>query len=333
MSEPSVQTDSAAALRTALSEQGILLGHHENVITSMAQQQTSILQTLTQLSHQVQQLSAKFSVSSSSASASPSQSPAPVAQPPPAAFRDAASPPPEPFSGELGKCRGFVLQCSLVFRRSPQSFPDDASKISYIIGLLRDKALRWAEAIIDEEKIYRYSYDDFLDLFKQTFSPKISEEEAAKKLWTLKQGNRSAAELVIEFRTLAADSGWNAPALKGAFLHALCEKLKDELASRDEPDTLDDLIALAIRIDNRLRERNRLKPQPSQSTFRSEVPLPQPPVNPSPLPPQEPMQISHVHLTPEERQRRINSGSCLYCGSPDHFLPQCPVRPKARARQ
>ncbi|XP_038149047.1 uncharacterized protein LOC119788602 isoform X2 [Cyprinodon tularosa] len=56
--------------------------------------------------------------------------------------RDVVLPTPEPFSGDLNKSKGFLLQCSLVFGRSPQSFPDDANKISYVIGLLRDKALR-----------------------------------------------------------------------------------------------------------------------------------------------------------------------------------------------
>lgn len=52
---------------------------------------------------------------------------------------------PEPFSGELEKTRGFLLQCDLTLSRSPRSFSDDAQQISYIIGLLRGRALRWAE--------------------------------------------------------------------------------------------------------------------------------------------------------------------------------------------
>lgn len=62
------------------------------------------------------------------------------------------------------------------------------------------------------------------------------------------------AYLAVDFRTLAAEAGWNAPALKGAFLNALNDKLKDELALRDESKTLDELIYLAIRLDNRIRE-------------------------------------------------------------------------------
>ena len=46
----------------------------------------------------------------------------------------------------------------------------------------------------------------------------------------------------------------NTEALHSAFLKGLSKVLKDELASRDNPDTLDELIVLAIRIDNRLRD-------------------------------------------------------------------------------
>ncbi|MED6237457.1 hypothetical protein ATANTOWER_025422 [Ataeniobius toweri] len=62
--------------------------------------------------------------------------------------REIILPPSETFSGDLEKCRGFLLQSTLVFQRSLYCLLDDASKISYIIGLLRNKALRFAEAII-----------------------------------------------------------------------------------------------------------------------------------------------------------------------------------------
>ncbi|XP_038844002.1 uncharacterized protein LOC120043485 [Salvelinus namaycush] len=63
-------------------------------------------------------------------------------------------------------------------------------------------------------------------------------------------GSPSVAEMACEFRTLAAESGWNDEALQGAFRNALTETLKDELVSREEPEGLDKLISLTI--DNRL---------------------------------------------------------------------------------
>ena len=39
------------------------------------------------------------------------------------------------------------------------------------------------------------------------------------------------------------------------------------------------------------------------------------------------MQIGRTHLSPEERERRILSRACLYCGQTGHFLSGCPSCP------
>lgn len=76
-------------------------------------------------------------------------------------------------------------------------------------------------------------------------------------MFSLSQGSLSVVEFSIEFRIAAAESGWGEKELKGVFLKSLSDTLKDELASRDKPTYLEELILLAIRIDNRLRERQR----------------------------------------------------------------------------
>lgn len=59
------------------------------------------------------------------------------------------------YSGDLGKCRGFLLYCSLVFKLQPSSYSLDKFKIAYIMGLLRGDALAWAT---------KPNYDLFLSL-------------------------------------------------------------------------------------------------------------------------------------------------------------------------
>uniref|UniRef100_A0A3B5PP23 Retrotransposon gag domain-containing protein n=1 Tax=Xiphophorus maculatus TaxID=8083 RepID=A0A3B5PP23_XIPMA len=301
-------------------------------------QQNSILQHLHQMSNQLQILQDRIKPAPAPAP-DPAPAPTSAAAAPtssasaPSPSRDVIMPIPEQYSGELGKSKGFLLQCSLAFRRSPRSFPDDASKISFIVGLLRDRALRWAETVVDEENINYLPFDEFIELFKLTFCPKLGEEVASKRIWGLRQGNKSVADFAVEFRTLGTEAGWNEPALKGAFQQALNDRLKDELACRDEPDSLDELINLAIRIDNRLRTRSRSSnSQSSQFSFgrgSSSSDSSSPPIQNQP----EPMQLGRARLTPEERQRRLASGCCLYCGSPQHFISACPIRPNALARQ
>lgn len=166
---------------------------------------------------------------------------------------------------------------------------------------------------------------------------------ASSRLVNLRQGSRSVAEYSVEFRTLAAESKWNDSALLSVFLNGLNDQLKDELASKDEPTDFDSLVSLAIRLDNRLRERHREKLGRSRPVY---VPRASPPSTsrPSKSPPsksahsvhdqspEEPMQLGKARLTPAERLRRIQSGECLYCSQQAHFVVTCPVRPKDTAR-
>ena len=73
----------------------------------------------------------------------------------------------------------------------------------------------------------------------------------------------------IEFRTAAADSGWNVPALRDAILTGLSDPIKDQLAPLEVPRDLESLIAVSIRIDNRLRERLRERRRTQSNPIQS----------------------------------------------------------------
>ncbi|MGL5501715.1 MAG: retroviral-like aspartic protease family protein, partial [Plesiomonas shigelloides] len=45
------------------------------------------------------------------------------------------------------------------------------------------------------------------------------------------------------------------------------------------------------------------------------------------------MQINRFHLSPEERNRRINQRLCLYCGQPGHMRASCPSRPNPEKKK
>ncbi|XP_075043756.1 uncharacterized protein LOC142103578 [Mixophyes fleayi] len=71
----------------------------------------------------------------------------------------------------------------------------------------------------------------------------------------LRQGSLTAGQYAVQFRTLAAELRWNDEALIATFWQGLNERIKDDLASRDLPSTLDDIISLYIKVDIRHRER------------------------------------------------------------------------------
>lgn len=104
--------------------------------------------------------------------ASPPAVMSPPAKPAPTVSASASTPTPvhfdrflptlRPFTGEVGKCAGFLTQCSLQFQQ-PQVFSNDGTKIAYIMQLLQGRALTWPQAVIQFNP--EISFSDFLEKF------------------------------------------------------------------------------------------------------------------------------------------------------------------------
>lgn len=117
----------------------------------------------------------------------------------------------------------------------------------------------------------------------------------------------------------------------------MCSLIQDLLVPLDLPVGVDDLIALAIRKDNRLRQLRRHRGG-NTSTAEGALlsPTPSPPAlhhsSPDPshhLPTEgegEPMQLGRARLTEEERRRRQLEGRCFYCGEMGHLVITYPTK-------
>uniref|UniRef100_A0A3Q2EGQ2 Ty3 transposon capsid-like protein domain-containing protein n=1 Tax=Cyprinodon variegatus TaxID=28743 RepID=A0A3Q2EGQ2_CYPVA len=280
------------------------------------------VQTLSELNsridfqdHLVRNISSRLN----NANITPSPQPFPGPVPPPRSpavtsseFRPSL---PEKFSGKMKDCKGFLFQCCLIFMNSPGCFPTDQKKITFILSQLTGRALEWAQARFASDESLNCYFSDFISEFNQVFNQETDQAIDSRALFSLKQGNSSVADFSVNFRVKAAASGWNQSALKGAFFMALNEQIKDELATLDEPASLEDLIRLSIRLDNRIRARNSTKMQSNFSPSSLNVTVSSPsteqmPTQRSksqslPLPVQashsgerdfEPMQVGHTRL-------------------------------------
>uniref|UniRef100_A0AAY5L4M1 Uncharacterized protein n=1 Tax=Esox lucius TaxID=8010 RepID=A0AAY5L4M1_ESOLU len=147
-----------------------LLGQHDQLIHKLLETNQQLCQQVAQLSSQIATLFLP------SAPSSPPSQPASVAVDATPHAREPPVTSPEPFSGELNKCRGFLLQCGLVFQQRPLSFASEASKVHYTLGLLRGKAL--------------VPYDCAIELFPGAPLP-------ASRLYNLSRLEREAMEKYI----------------------------------------------------------------------------------------------------------------------------------------
>uniref|UniRef100_A0A673MBN3 CUB domain-containing protein n=1 Tax=Sinocyclocheilus rhinocerous TaxID=307959 RepID=A0A673MBN3_9TELE len=254
-----------------------------------------------------------------SATASPVEFPSRRAEP--------RLPPPTVYSGEPLLCRSFLATCSLHIALQPSSFPTEESKVAFVITLLTGRAALWGTAVWERKHQCCSSFQSFSDELRKVFDRATSGREAARELAELRQGDRSVTDYAIEFRTLAAECNWNQEAQWDVFRHGLADRITNEIYTLELPTSLDGLIDLAIRVDNRLRRRDERTLQVSAGRSGDQFAAPTKGSSDY-LSGPEPMQVSRARFSREEKERRRNRGLCSYCGATGHVVACCPVKAK-----
>ena len=226
------------------------------------------------------------------------------------------------------------MQCEYVFALQPSMYSSAAARIAYIANLTTGQARRWVMASREGSAPYMQDYAAFTEEFRTVFDHDVHGQDADSALSTLQQGSSSVAEYATEFRILAARCQWNEAALFSAFRRGLAEPVKDALAGREKPSTLNQLISLSISLDERHRERKRERAHQHHTATR---PFSSPPTSLSRpvqvLPAlststgEEPMQLGRARLTSAEREHRRLQGLCMYCASSAHSVDSCPILP------
>ena len=296
-----------------------LAGDVSALLQVVQQQQMQLTQVLQRLSDQT-----------------PPPAPVPVVplQPVPAASTPLAPEPkvghPERFDGDPTKLGAFLTTCRIQFALQPRTFASDTVKVGYVVNQLTGRALQWGAAEFDRQSPACASFEALAAEMQKVFDAGSPSEHASSALLNARQGNRSVADFSIHFRTLAGRSLWNEAALVDTFLRALSDYVKDCLVAHDRPSTLDEAIALAVRIDRRVQDRRREKGRPPAPASQTRVGASSvaPPASSSP--PRsvlaEPMEVGRARLSTEERRRRLTANLCLYCGGAGHRAATCPLK-------
>lgn len=148
-------------LRHALASQGVLVGQHDQFLREVVETLRNLSASIHRIGTQVEQLSSQPTPPQPATQADP-----PTATPPPAPPvyqpREPNIPPPERYAGDLGTCRAFLTQCSLIFDQQPYTYCTDAAKIAFVMGLLKGKALDWATALRESQPNFSVSFTAFV---------------------------------------------------------------------------------------------------------------------------------------------------------------------------
>jgi hypothetical protein len=249
---------------------------------------------------------------------------------------------PASYGGERSKLKGFLVQVDLYLSFYSTRFNSDTERVLYVVTLLKGEALNWIEGFVVDYMKHANpkgqcttamqqgtieifgTYKGFVKRIKATFGEIDEERQAERAVQTLRQRG-SAATYTAEFQRHAIKTGWNDDALRAQYYRGLKDAVKDELIKEEKPDTLEDMISTAVKIDNRLYERALEKKGFYETGHRQrskqQTPWPQP---------MELDATGRGELSPQERQRRSQDRLCFSCGKPGHMARNCKTGGKVR---
>ena len=274
---------------------------------------------------------------------------------------------PDTFDGtDPKKLSNFLLLCNLFFRNN-SAYSDDEAKVTFALSYLRGLALDYFEPALsnsDSDPDWLEDWSAFTQVLRTQFGPIDPTADAEDGLDNLKmRDNQRIIKYNVDFNRFAIQTGWDDSVLRHRYYSGLAERIKDVIGQVGKPSTLTELKTLAHSIDarhwERLREKSRSdksnqsnnksdkKPQSSGSQTPSQSNKPQQNKQGSSSSSNDKSNKSSGNsaksaisdgltkdgkLTQQERQRRMDSNLCLYCGGVGHKADVCNKRNSSAAK-
>ena len=230
---------------------------------------------------------------------------------------------PNRYEGQPGKCQNFLAQCEIFFQAQPSHYSNEKARICFIMSLLAGNALDWVGLLITSKSVIVDLLDRFQKELISMFNHNMKGSEAATRVMNIKQGKKSVAEFAILFRSMATSTRWSDEPLMSLFVRSLSEPVRDALALVELPTSLNALVESAIRVDNRIREREREGLADKSRSRRERAPNYKyvPASAPCTYLGVEPMQVDGTGVRKSQKYKGI---ICYHCQKPGHIKPRCP---------
>uniref|UniRef100_A0A670KLJ4 Gypsy retrotransposon integrase-like protein 1 n=1 Tax=Podarcis muralis TaxID=64176 RepID=A0A670KLJ4_PODMU len=229
-----------------LREQRQAMADQAAALVALAQENQALTHTVQQLSNAVAALQQRLEALPAPGADAPAPGKYPVALP-------------EKFDGAPASFPMFLAQAKLYIQGRARNFPDDRTKVHFLISLLKDQAAKWALPLLRQDSPLLADYTGFCNRLEAAFGNPQKGSQANRAIQRLKQGKSTVAACTTEFRLLAQDLTWNDSALRDQYLEGLSDEVLDQLATMERPTTLDTLIQRSLQIDDRLEDRRQAR--------------------------------------------------------------------------
>jgi hypothetical protein len=184
----------------------------------------------------------------------------------PGSMKERAINKPTPFDGDRKKTETFLQECRVYLHINRGVYTTDEDKIIFILSFMNNKeALRWKQTYLrsiltQDGNMHFPDIHTFIGLLENYFQPANLGQDAAHQLNLLKQGKKTAEEVLTEFRLLSSQAGYVAETATD-HLH-LIERVQRVLNAslirkirlmESPPTTIEGWIEKAIFFDNMYR--------------------------------------------------------------------------------
>ena len=251
-------------------------------------------------------------------------------------FKEKAINKPTPFDGNRKKITTFIQECQMYLQINRKIYDTDEDKVAFMLSFMTEKeALKWKQTYLQsitnwEGEIQFPTIKKFIEYLNIYFKPTNQTRDAAHQLKMLKQGKRTAEEVIMEFRLLISEAGYSS-STPSDNLH-LIEKLQDALnpsltrkilLSEKVPTTIEDWALKAIDIDSNYRSAlDILGRYTSRTTSSPTKTVP----NRQRREERDPNAMDVDAMTTEERDSLMKKGACFICKKTGHRARDCEER-------